>query len=117
MLHMIPTDWVPYRREHDDELVGYLARQDGGVVPMTLFGYPMAAAGSAEEAQEMLESTGLSVLADHWWLQLEEGGSVRVAICEVTPERVVVMADDFGYGGDMNDAWTLHVPESGRLSR
>ncbi len=114
---MIPQEWVPHRREQDDELVGYLVQQGPAVVPVTLFGHPLADAGDVEAAREVLESTGLRALADPWWLQLEDGENIRVRIREVTPDRVLVVVDDFGYDGDLNDSWELEVPEPGRLSR
>ena len=52
-----------------------------------------------------------------WHLTMEDGETVRVKIHEVTPDRVVVFADDFGFGGDLNDSWVLEVPERGRLTR
>jgi hypothetical protein len=115
---MIPSDWLPHRRQRDDELVGYLVPQGVEVVPVTLFGYPLAGAADVETGRRLLESTGLSVLAEPWRLELEEGESIRVKIREVSPDRVVVVTDDFGYGGNLDDSWVLSVPETGRrLSR
>lgn len=114
---MIPPHWVPHRRPRDDELVGYLVPQGAAVVPVTLFGYPLAKAGDPVAARELLESTGLSVLADPWRLELANGERIRVNVHEVSPDRVVVLADDFGYGGNLGDSWVLDVPEIGRLTR
>lgn len=114
---MIPAHWTPHHRERDDELVGYLVPDDGAVVPVTLFGYPLGQPGEAVEAAAVLESIGLSVLADPWHLDLGDGETLRVRIREVSPERLVVMADDFGFGGAITDAYVLEVPEPGRLTR
>ena len=43
---MIPSTWLPHFRGSDGELVGYLDGADPTVIPRTLFGYPLAAAGS-----------------------------------------------------------------------
>ncbi len=114
---MIPSHWTPYRRRRDEELVGYLVEDGDAVVPVTLFGYPLAEAGEAADAKALLETTGLSVLAEPWRLELEDGETIRVQIREVSPDRVVVVTDDFGYGGNLSDSWVLDVPETGRLSR
>ena len=114
---MIPPHWTPHRRRRDEELVGYLVEDGDAVVPLTLFGYPLADPGDPADAKVLLESTGLSVLAEPWRLELEDGQVVRVKIREVSPDRVVVVTDDFGYGGDLSDAWVLDVPEGGRLTR
>ena len=114
---MIPSDWVPHRRKRDDELVGYLVPQGDAVVPVTLFGYPLAGPQAAEDAEALLEATGLSVLADPWWLEQEQGEPTRVRIREVSPDRVVVVDDAFGAGGNLAGSWALDVPESRRLHR
>jgi hypothetical protein len=114
---MIPSNWVPHRRTRDDELVGYLVPQDDAVVPVTLFGYPLAEAGAREDGEALLEASGLSVLAEAWWLEQEEGEPTRVRIREVSPDRVVVVDDAFGAGGNLAGSWVLDVPESRRLHR
>jgi hypothetical protein len=48
---------------------------------------------------------------------LPDGENIRVKIREVSADRVVVVADDFGYGGDLGEAFVLEVPELGRLRR
>jgi hypothetical protein len=114
---MIPVDWTPHRRASDDELVGYLVPRGDQVVPVTLFGHPLAGPGDVSEAAALLDSTGLSVLADPWRLQLADGDTIRVRIHEVRPDRVVVVADDFGYGGDLGDSFVLDVPSGDQLTR
>jgi hypothetical protein len=118
---MIPTDWTSHRRESDDELVGYLVpAADGTVVPVTLFGYPLAAAGDEVDARAVLDAEGMACLAEYWWLAGGLDGSgepIRVKIYEVTPAQVSVLVDDFGAGGDLGERVELPVPETGRLSR
>ena len=47
---------------------------------------------------------------------MADGEQIRVRIREVTPDRLVVIPDDFGVGGPLADAITLEVPEPGRLT-
>ena len=117
MRGMIPQHWRPYRRSSDEELVGYLVPQGDAVVPVNLFGYPLGEAAEADHAEALLESAGLSALAELWWLEREDGESIRVRIREVSADRLVVMPDDFGVGGPVADSIVLEVPEPGRLSR
>lgn len=117
MGRMIPSSWIPHRRSHDDELVGYLMPQGEAVVPVTLFGYPLAEATDATQARSLLESSGLSCLAEPWLLRLDDGEVVRVRIREARADRLVVIPDDFGAGGPLTGAHVLDVPEPGRLTR
>jgi hypothetical protein len=114
---MIPPEWISHRRLRDQELVGYLVPRDAAMVPVTLFGYPLAGPVDVAEAKRLLDTIGLAVLADSWQLELADGASIRVKIREVSTDRLVVVSDDFGYGGNMADAIMLEVPEPGRLSR
>lgn len=118
---MIPSHWTPYRRPADRELVGYLVPSHAAAgqdwVPVTLFGYPLGEPAEREDAERVLAAYGLSCLAEPWELARPEGEPIRVKIREVTAEQLVVVVDDFGYGGDLNDVLVLQVPEPGRLTR
>lgn len=121
---MIPPTWVPYRRDEDDELLGYLVRDgDALVTPVTVFGYPLAVATDVDDAEETLAAVGLSYLADRWMLRLPAGPAsndatlIAVQIVEATPTRLVVQNVDFGFDGDYGTRFELDVPETGRLSR
>lgn len=114
---MIPNTWTPHHRARDGELVGYLVPEGDAVIPVTLFGYPLAVAGDLACGQDTLEAAGLSCLAEVWRLQLDDGESIRVRIREAGPDRLVVIKDDFGVGGPLGEAYVLDVPETGRLSR
>ena len=114
---MIPPTWTPHRRQDDEELVGYLVAQGDAVLPVTVFGYPLSEATDIDSARAVLESTGLSSLADPWQLRLDDGQSIRVRIREASADRLVVVPDDFGYGGPLTDAVLLDVPDGGRLTR
>lgn len=56
---MIPGHWTPYRRGTDHELIGYLASDDHGSIPLTVFGYPLSRANTRAEAVRVLEARGL----------------------------------------------------------
>lgn len=124
---MIPQTWVPYHREEDDELLGYLVpvgdALDQRVVPVTVFGHPLADVSDVEDAGQVLGAVGLSYLADRWMLTLPEDSAQRdatriaVQIVEATPTRLVVQSVDFGYEGDYGTRFELEVPDTGRLSR
>jgi hypothetical protein len=72
---MIPSDWTPYHRESDGELVGYLVA-DGTdralEVPTSLIGLPLGPAQSADSARSVLVARGLAVLAERWWCRLPQ---------------------------------------------
>lgn len=127
---MIPSDWTPYHRVDDGELIGYLqpAADDADlVIPVTLFGYPLAdEPGEDWWAEQVLEDLGLSYLADRWELVREDGTTSRVVISECSPERVVVALAEFAQviapdgvdrsTEDWGKQWTLPVPTD-RLRR
>ena len=75
---MIPTHWTPYRRVDDGEVVGYLAPGEGDMhVPTSLLGHPLGVAMEREDATELLERTGLALLADKWRLDREGARPAR----------------------------------------
>lgn len=41
---MIPPGWREYRREDDDELLGFLGQMEDGFRAYTTFGYPIGQA-------------------------------------------------------------------------
>lgn len=66
---MIPADWIPVHRD-DGELVGYLRAAGELVEPLTLLGTPLGTPSDEDSAREVLDATGLAVLADRWWCRL-----------------------------------------------
>lgn len=118
---MIPHHWIEYRREDDDELLGYLAPGDEpgtSYTPLTVFGYPLGEPGAYPDAVAALESTGLSYLADRWTLSLDgRGEPIAVHIVEASSDRLTVKNVDYGYEGNIGDLFTLEVPVSAALSR
>ncbi|MFW6597828.1 hypothetical protein ACQBAU_17795 [Propionibacteriaceae bacterium Y2011] len=114
---MIPADWIPYHRTDDDELIGYLQpTANGDLLPVTLFGHPLADEGGEEWwAADVLEGLGLSYLADTWELRGDDGSWSRVVINECDRERIVVANADFAKLVDRpsemyGDRVTLPVP-------
>ncbi|MFB9237988.1 hypothetical protein ACFFWC_20910 [Plantactinospora siamensis] len=116
---MIPEHWLPHRRQLDDELLGYLVPvDDGAFEPVTVFGYRLGAAGDRADAEAVLDSVGLSYLADRWVLRLPDRAEpISVQLVEASPERLVVQNVDYGYEGNYGARFELDVPETGRLDR
>ena len=98
---MIPDDWTPHRRD-DGELVGWIRPEGDEWVAVDLLGRTASGAVDWLDAEDALESVGLSYLAEIWMLEHDAGEPLRVRIVEVTPGRdalpgrVVVQTDDFG---------------------
>jgi hypothetical protein len=118
---VIPDGWIPHRRAEDDELLGFLRPVDdspGRFVPVTVFGYPLAAASDEDDAQAVLESFGLSYLADTWLLDVAgHPDPISVQIVEASPERVRVKNVDFSYQADYGKEFTLTAPVDPTLRR
>ena len=98
---MIPSDWTPHRRD-DGELLGWIRPEGEDWVAVDLLGHAASGAVDWLDAEEALESRGLSWLADIWMLERGSAEPLRVKLVEVTPGRigeagrVVVQTDDFG---------------------
>lgn len=98
---VIPADWIPHRRD-DGELVGWIRPEVDDWVAVDLLGRAASAPTGWLDAEEALESRGLSWLADVWMLERDGSDPLRVRLVEVTPGRpgepghVVVQTDDFG---------------------
>lgn len=117
---MIPSSWEQYHRQDDGELIGYLAPSGEAVVPMTLLGTPLDDPTDPWSAEQVLEQTGLSYLADRWLLRHEDGSEQRVVLIEVDPERAVVGDADsalvVGRPAELSGRTELPVPTD-RLRR
>jgi len=118
---MIPTTWIPYRRAEDNEILGYLRPVDGSAnrfLPVTVFGYPLGDEADEHDAQQVLESTGLSYLAGRWLLTLDgRPEPLAVEIVEASPERLCVKNVDYGYEADFGKTFFLAVPPGEALRR
>lgn len=123
----LPAHWQPRYRPDDDELVGYLVPEGDLVIPVTLFGAPLAAASDEFEAAAVLDAEGLACLADQWLLAAPGAGpgdtadAIAVAVAEAAPDRLVLRVVDFG-SPDYGSRIELDVPvdrqmvRAGRLS-
>ena len=87
---MIPEGWTAHRRD-DGEVLGWIRAEGELWVAVDRLG--LEASGPVEwlEAEDLLEARGLGFLADRWWL---DGEPVRIS--EVTPDRIVLLRDDYG---------------------
>jgi hypothetical protein len=119
---MIPSTWSPHRRADDGEVVGYLAPagdapSPGQYVPMSLLGHALGEAVDEWEAVEVLERSGLSMLADQW-RYTSDGAEIRVRIVSVTPAHVVLKHEDFGdMSHDYGRNITVPLPAGNDLRR
>ena len=110
---MIPTAWREYRREDDDELLGYVDSAQDAFQARTLFGYPVGTQSTEEDAERTLESVGLGYLAERWLLSIEgRDDPITVQIVEATPTEVTVKSVDYGFEGDYGTPFVLDVPTS-----
>lgn len=111
MVGMIPDTWLPRHRPDDDELVGYLDPAGTGLaVPRTVFGFALAAALPEDDAADLLDATGLAVLAERWVLVRDGHDDLRVRIAEVDANRVIVGVDDYNVGIRHADRIEVPVP-------
>lgn len=92
---MIPADWTPHRRD-DGERIGWIAPSGEGWTAIDILGRVAAASVDWLDAEAALEERGLAFLADPWMLERDGAAPLRVRVVEVTPERIVVKADDYG---------------------
>lgn len=97
------------RRAEDDELLGFLVADGGRVLPTTVFGTPLAEAGSEDQGRELLTSLGLDYLTDPWLMRRDED-EIQVRVVEADPTRVTVQNHDYGSGLDMNTRFTITAP-------
>ncbi|MET4781831.1 hypothetical protein [Glaciihabitans sp. UYNi722] len=113
---MIPSEWTEYRRDHDDELLGYLVPRGDDFEPVTVFGYSLAEPSAMADAERVLDSVGLGYLADDWFLDVD-GEWFTVRLSEASPERLRVAIADYGFAGDIGTRFELPVPVDGRLRK
>lgn len=115
---MIPLDWVPYHRDDDGELLGYLVPEGNAYSPVSVFGYPFDDAASEDDAAQVLENIGLSYLADTWLLSIDgRDEPINVQIVEASPRALRVKSVDYGWEQDYGTMIDLPVPETGKLRR
>jgi hypothetical protein len=98
---VIPPDWTPHRRD-DGELLGWIRPEGPDRVAVDVLGRAASAPVDWLDAEDALDSRGLSWLAEIWMLERDGSEPLRVKLVEVTPARVgeaghvMVQTDDFG---------------------
>ena len=98
---MIPPDWTPHRRD-DGELLGWIRPEGAEWVAGDVLGRAASAPVDWLDAEDALDSRGLSWLAGIWMLDRDGSDPLRVTLVEVAPGRVgeaghvVVQTDDLG---------------------
>ena len=102
-------------RASDNEIVGYIAMtDDGGFVPFDLLHRQAGPAGDLDDAENLLEAIGLTLLAHTY--ELTRGGRImRVVIKELTRHEVTVspLAGDLDPAAepvDLTARWTYPLP-------
>lgn len=104
-----------HRRAEDGEHVGYIGMTpDGAFVPLDRLwrrrGEPM----ELEDAEALLDETGLRRLAEPWSLRLPDGTGVPVRIAEIRRDVVVVcrVLDEgtAGLAGTVDLTATIELP-------
>ncbi|CAN5263295.1 hypothetical protein BH24ACT9_BH24ACT9_11450 [soil metagenome] len=81
------------RRDEDHELLGFVQRSPGtaGVewLALSVFGGLLAAFDTESAAHEHVRSTGLSTLAESWWVRPVPAGQwYEATLVEVRPDEV-----------------------------
>lgn len=110
---MIPESWREHRRDDDNELLGYIDELHGMFQARSLFGFPLGKGGDETSAEHLLDSLGLSYLADRWLLTIDgRDDPITVQIAETSPAVVTMRSVDYGYEGDYGTRFTLAVPAS-----
>lgn len=95
---MYLEDAVSVYRADDNELMGYVAEQEGAWVALTLFGLPFAKTPDEATARGVVLQKGLSILAEPWeFYDAETKEWQRCVIVEATPTQVSVSRFDGGY--------------------
>jgi hypothetical protein len=105
---MVSERWMPHRRDHDDELVGYLVPHGDLVVPTTLVGVPLGAAQPLESAEELLNGRGLAALSEKFWALLPSPLTAGIDIEQPLPHwvwRQVVLVEASSAGASIRPAF------------
>lgn len=110
-------EWIEHRRDGDGELVGFLVQTGDRFTAMTVFGSPLAEPAERDAAERVLDASGLSYLADRWWLHVDDQQHIEVEIVGASPERVVVKNVDFNSGLDHGHRIALVAPVGRELTR
>lgn len=110
----VTGEGIPHRRE-DRELVGWIHADGDDWTAVDVLGRVVVRAVDWLSAEEALEERGLAFLADPWMLEREDAAPLRVRLVEVTPERIVVKAEDYGDVSHASERIVLPWPLPSRL--
>jgi hypothetical protein len=81
----IGDDWIPHRRGSDGELVGWIRPAGDAWQAMSLFATALTDPVDWYVAEDALENTSLSWMADPWILE-RAGRGIRVRLVEFRPD-------------------------------
>ncbi|WP_158372661.1 hypothetical protein [Cellulosimicrobium cellulans] len=107
---MLPADWIEHRRADDRELLGWIRPAGEEFVAVDRLGRDVTGPVDWLAAEAALDERGLRWLAERWSLTLDDGTEQRVRFAEVSPERVVVVAEQWGAVLPGAATWTLPFP-------
>lgn len=101
----------PVYRSEDKELTGYILKRGETWLPLTIFGYPLAAAlSSHEDAVRIVNQRGLASLAEVWqYYDEEELDWFNCSIIEVANDRLTLRITDYGHPRAL-EVFVLHSP-------
>jgi hypothetical protein len=106
---MPKPEWIEHRRG-DGELVGWMAQEGDGFVPIDLLGRALSERLDWFEAERLLNETGIGYLAEAYELRLDDGHWLRVRILEVSTDRILVKKEDWGDMGAPQLNYTVAWP-------
>ena len=107
---MLPADWIEHRRADDRELLGWIRPDGEAFVAVDRLGRDVTGPVDWFDAEQALDERGLRWLAERWTLTLDDGTEQRVRFAEVSAERVVVVAEQWGAVLPGAATWTLPFP-------
>jgi hypothetical protein len=88
------------RREHDQELLGFVVEDDGAWLALTLFHGVLGRTETAEGARDIVRQRGLGALAERWYWFSRLTGEWRVVLPqESSPGRVRVAVGYYSLPG------------------
>ncbi len=108
------SDMFEVRRD-DGELCGFVAADGGRWQSLTVFGATLATHDTRAEAEQHVEHTGLSVMADRWTLvDPSTGEEELVSIQQVSPVEVTLALGYYSLPGVPTVTITVDELRSGR---
>ncbi|MDQ6657908.1 MAG: hypothetical protein M3Z00_06760 [Actinomycetota bacterium] len=84
------SDRQEIRRADDDELLGFVSHYAGAFRATTVFGGLLGEHPDADSAERQLRDSGLSSLAERWWIYSDDHWQ-RCWLIEASPERVIAV--------------------------